>query len=81
MDTSENLITAEKLAKALGISVATINYYTNLGLFKVHDRKGNARLYDKREMMSVFEEIQQLRRDGYSLKLIHQKLEKGYNIQ
>lgn len=80
MAISENLITTEKLAKLLDVSVATINYYTNLGLFTVHDRKGNARLYDRREMASIFEKIQQLRREGYSLKLIHQKLEKGYNI-
>ncbi len=80
MEISENLITTEKLAKLLGISVATVNYYTNLGLFKVHDRKGNARLYDKSETAGIHEKIQQLRREGYSLKLIHQKLEKGYSI-
>lgn len=80
MDISENLLTTEKLAKLLEVSVATVNYYTNLGLFNVKDRKGNARLYDKKEMVSIFEKIQQLRREGYSLKLIHQKLEKGYNM-
>ena len=80
MDISENLLTTEKLAKLLEVSVATVNYYTNLGLFNVKNRKGNARLYDKKEMVSIFEKIQQLRREGYSLKLIHQKLEKGYNM-
>ena len=80
MENVENQISTQKLAKLLGISVATVNYYTNLGLFQVHDRKGNSRLYDKRETASVFEKIQQMRREGYSLKLIHQKLEKGYNI-
>ena len=80
MEASENLITTKKLAKLLGISVATVNYYTNLELFKIKERNGNARLYDKKETVNIFENIQQLRRDGYSLKLIHQKLLKGYNI-
>ncbi len=80
MEATQNLISTENLAKALGISIATVNYYTNLGLFTVHDRRGNARLYDKRETISIFDKIQQMRREGYSLKLIHQKLEKGYNI-
>ncbi len=80
MDISENVITAKKLAKVLGVSVATVNYYTNLELFKIRDRKGNARLYDKKETVTIFKNIQQLRREGYSLKLIHQKLLKGYNI-
>jgi DNA-binding transcriptional MerR regulator len=80
MNIPENVLTTEELAKLLEISVATVNYYTNLGLFSVKDRKGNARLYDKKETASIFEKIQQLRREGYSLKLIHQKLEKGYNM-
>ena len=80
MDASENMISTKKLAKLLGVSVATVNYYTNLELFKIKDRKGNARLYDKRETVTIFENIQQLRREGYSLKLIHQKLLKGYTI-
>jgi len=80
MEATQNLISTDSLAKVLSISVATVNYYTNLGLFAVHDRRGNARLYDKRETISVFEKIQQMRREGYSLKLIHQKLEKGYSL-
>lgn len=79
MDTPQNLVSTKSLAKTLGVSGATVNYYTNLGLFKITDRRGNVRLYDKREMSSVFEKIQQLRREGYSLRLIQQKFEKGYS--
>jgi len=64
----------------LGISVASVNYYTNLGLFQIKDRKGNARLYDKDEVSRVFESIHKLRKEGYPLRLIQQRLEKGYNI-
>ena len=45
-----NLVTTKDLAKLLGVSVASINYYTNLGLFNAKDRKGNVRLYDKNEV-------------------------------
>ncbi len=76
----ETLVTTKKLAKLLGISVASVNYYTNLGLFNVKDRQGNTRLYDRNEVTSVFEVIRQLKKDGYSLRLIQKKLAKGYNI-
>lgn len=77
---NDNLITTKQLAELLGISVASVNYYTNLGLFNIKDRKGNKRLYDKNEVTTTYEEICRLRREGYSLRLIQQKLEKGYNI-
>ncbi len=80
MNTSEQLLSPKKLAKILQVSTATVNYYTNLGLFKPTDRKGNLRLYDKREAVGIFEKIQQLRKEGYSLRLIQQRLEKGYSV-
>lgn len=79
MNTQESLIPTKELARALGVSVATVNYYTNLGLFKISGRKGNVRLYDKRETAGIFEKIQQLRKEGYSLRLIQQRFEKGYS--
>ena len=79
MNSLEGVVSTKELAKALSVSVATVNYYTNLGLFKIHNRRGNLRLYDKRETVSVFEKIQQLRREGYSLRLIQQRFEKGYS--
>lgn len=80
MNTSESLISTKELARLLGMSTATITYYINMGLFKVKDRSGNARLYDKRETISIFEKIYKLRKEGYSLRLIQKKLEKGYRI-
>ena len=77
---TDNLISTKELAIVLGISVASVNYYTNLGLFKIKDRKGNVRLYDKSEIINIFNVIQALRREGYSLRLIQQKLDKGYNV-
>jgi len=75
-----SLITTKKLAKVLRVSVASVNYYTNLGLFKVKERKGNARLYDQNEIMRVYDTVQCLRQEGYSLHLIQKKLDKGYSL-
>ncbi|UCD54878.1 MAG: MerR family transcriptional regulator [Candidatus Omnitrophota bacterium] len=80
MNPQERLLSPKELAKILRVSAATINYYTNMGLFKPTDRKGNLRLYNRRETVGIFEKIQQLRREGYSLRLIQQRLEKGYSV-
>ena len=74
------LITTYQLAKLLGISVASVNYYTNLGLFKIKVRKGNARLYDRDAVSNTYKTIQRLRKEGYSLMLIKQRLDKGYSV-
>ena len=76
----ERLVSTNELAKHLGMSVATVNYYTNMGLFTIHDRKGNKRLYDKVEMEVVFRKVHELRKEGYSLRLIQQRFEKGYRL-
>ncbi|MFH1846793.1 MAG: helix-turn-helix domain-containing protein [Candidatus Omnitrophota bacterium] len=76
---SNKYISTKDLAKELRVSVATVNYYTNLGLFNIQERQGNRRLYDKMETLSVFEKIHHLRREGYSLRLIQRKLDKGYS--
>ncbi len=45
-----NLITVDELSKLYQMSKATINYYTNMGLLHIADKKGNKRLYDKLEV-------------------------------
>lgn len=77
---NNNLVSIEDLARLLGVSPATVNYYTNLGLFKIADRKGNARLYEKDTAKKLFEQIALMRKQGYSLRIIQERLEKGYNI-
>jgi len=69
-----NLLPLKEIARLLGLSSATANYYTNLGLFRISKRKGNCRLYDKGEVLARFEKIKELRSQGYSLGLIQQKL-------
>jgi DNA-binding transcriptional MerR regulator len=75
-----NLLDTKELAKLLNVSVSSINYYTNLGFFNVKDTKGKLRLYDREQSVNNYEKIRQLRKQGYSLKLIQQRLERGYNI-
>ena len=75
-----NFMTTKQLANTLGISVASVNYYTNLGLFRIKDRKGNARLYDYHAVSNTYKTIQRLRKEGYSLMLIKQRLDKGYSV-
>ena len=78
---SENLVTSEELVKMLGVSSATVNYYTNLGLFKVKDRQGNRRMYEKNEIRELHDQIRKMRKEGYSLRIIQERLNtKGYRI-
>ena len=77
----ETLVTTEELVKLLGVSSATVNYYTNMGLFKVKDRRGNRRLYEKNEIKELHDQIRKMRREGYSLRIIQERLNtKGYRI-
>ena len=77
---TDNLVTSEELVKLLGVSSATVNYYTNLGLFKIKDRRGNRRLYEKNEIRELHDQIRKMRKEGYSLRIIHERLNKGYRI-
>ena len=71
---SEKFLSPKEIASLLGISMATVNYYTNLGLFQSEERKGNMRLYSKAGVLKNFSKIRKLRQKGYSLKLISHHL-------
>ena len=70
---AKELIAIEEVAKVVGMSVASINYYSNLGILEPASRKGNKRLYDKAECVAKFQKIKDLRKKGFSLKLIQQQ--------
>jgi len=67
------MLSLDEVAALLNVSPATVNYYTNTGLLYVSRRKGNKRLYNKKEVLVRFERIQGLRHQGYSLHLIRQR--------
>jgi DNA-binding transcriptional MerR regulator len=69
----DNLITVDELSKLYLLSKATINYYTNMGLLHIADKQGNKRLYDKLAVEERLEKIRDLRRSGYSLRLIRKQ--------
>jgi len=72
-----DLLSLKEIAKLLEISTATVNYYSNIGLFEVSDRKGNTRYYDKEAILRRYEKIKDLRKQGYSLSLIQKNLSNG----
>jgi DNA-binding transcriptional MerR regulator len=69
-----DLVTPRELAGILGISLSSVNYYTNLGLFDVKEQKRNSRLYDLKEIKARFLKIKQMRKEGYSLRVIRKEL-------
>jgi len=71
------LISPVEITKIHNISYQTINYYTNLGLLMVKKRDGNFRLYDPRQVSSCLKKVDDLKSQGYSLKLICDLLRKG----
>jgi len=71
------LISPTEIGKIYGISYQTVNYYTNLGLLMVKKRNANSRLYDSRQVGVCLKKIDNLKSQGYSLKLICNLLRKG----
>ncbi len=70
----KDILTPKEVASLLGISLSTVNYYTNLGLFHSTERKGNMRLYDRENVLAKFAKIKELRRKGYSLQVISHEI-------
>jgi len=71
------LISPNEISKIYSISYQTINYYTNLGLLMVKKRNANNRLYDSRQVGACLKKVNNLKSQGYSLKLICDLLRKG----
>ena len=67
------LITVEETARQFEISTATVNYYTNLGLIVVHQKKKNRRLYDREDVSLRIEKIRNMLNMGYTLRLIQRE--------
>lgn len=68
-----NLITVDEISKLYNLSKPTVNYYTNMGLLPIADKHGNKRLYNKDEVHKRLEKIREMRRSGYSLRLIRRQ--------
>jgi DNA-binding transcriptional MerR regulator len=68
------LIAISDISRLYSLSKATINYYTNMGLLSVAEKQGNKRLYDESDVRKRLEKIKEMRRSGYSLRLIRKQL-------
>ncbi|MCD4779241.1 MAG: helix-turn-helix domain-containing protein [Candidatus Omnitrophica bacterium] len=68
-------ITVSDVAKLSGLSVSSVNYYTNMGLIVIAEKKGNKRLYDQDDVQRRLKKISEMMNMGYTLRLIqHQFL-------
>ncbi len=67
-------ISAKEVVEKYKVSYSLLNYYTNLGLFEVKKRNGNARLYDEKEVAEARAKINKLIDDGYPLRIIQRML-------
>ena len=70
------LLSPTEIVKKYSISYQTLNYYTNLGLLSVADKRGNKRMYDEKELIINLKQIQKLKKEGYPLRLIRKILYK-----
>ena len=71
--TMRKLLNIEEVAKAFDISKATVNYYTNIGLIIVHQKKKNKRLYDNDDVVRRIAKIREMMNMGYTLRLIQRE--------
>ena len=71
---SKEMWTSKELAKAAGMTLSAINYYTSLGLLQVKQRYGNKRLYNPTQAKARVQQIRLMRQKGYSLSLIRQQI-------
>ncbi len=77
---TKNLITVEEVAKRFDISTATVNYYTNIGLIQVLQKKKNRRLYDGQDVAKRINEIREKLNMGYTLRLIQREFSQTKGI-
>ena len=75
--TRSNLISLEEVAHLTGATLSALNYYVNLGLLRIADRQGNKRLFAQEEVVARYRKIQELRREGYPLRIIVSYLQGG----
>ena len=78
---SKRLITVEDIANQFALSKASVNYYTNIGLLSVYEKKGNRRLYDRDEVARRLEKIKEMMKIGYTLRLIQREFLLSKGIQ
>jgi len=70
-------ISPQEVVDRYHISYSSLNYYTNIGLFKVKKRNGNVRLYGEEEFKERKAKITRLINEGYPLRIICKLVRQG----
>lgn len=73
-DEQGKVISAKDIVSQYNISYQTVNHYTDFGLLPVLTKKGNVRFYDSEIIHKRLAQIEELKKEGYSLRLIRKKL-------
>ena len=76
VNNSRKTISANEIIRKYHLSYQTVNYYTNLDLLLAVKNKGNKRLYDADTVAFRLKRIQELKSEGYPLRLIKKELSK-----
>ena len=70
----DNIVSAKEIISKYNISYQTVNHYTDFGLLPLAFKKGNVRFYEENQVKERLAAITKLSREGYSLRLIRNKL-------
>lgn len=70
----EELTSINELAKEVGTSKSTMNYYATLGIIAPISVVGKMQLFDKKECLRRIAVVKQERRKGKTLKQIVEKM-------
>jgi DNA-binding transcriptional MerR regulator len=68
------MISAKEITQIYKLTYQTVNYYTDLGLLPVVSKEGNVRYYDRETVQTRLAEIANMKKEGYSLRLIRRRL-------
>lgn len=68
------MISAKEISRVYHLTYQTVNFYTDLGLLPVDSKEGNVRYYDGEIVEKRMAEISDLKKEGYSLRLIRKRL-------
>ncbi len=73
-ENNKKVISAKGIVKQYHLTYQTVNHYTDFGLLPILMKKGNVRFYDAELIAERLKQIEELKKEGYSLRLIRKKI-------
>ncbi len=80
MGNKKRYVSSMEIVKKFGVPYSTLTHYTNLGLLKAVEKKGNKKLYQPDKIAKKLARIKKLSLQGYPLKLIKKILSEGAQL-